>query len=189
MVNNPKESASFRHEREWPILLKVAREYKLTPQETIFLLSIREVEKGGKGFEMGVKAAKGTDLETQAKWAAGSIKENTERYNKLMTTGFYKGNRRTIMIEQPADKIMDFKATSIKPDTDYIDFFHRYASPTGYGWAPIDLPEMKEKEKKLNKNWGNNMHSEVKKLTKHFMEKGVDYGANNQEPRRVEGKD
>ena len=82
----PKQTA-FKTEIEMPIILKVAKEYKLTPEDTTLLFAIRKAENGPKGYEFGVKAAKGTDLETQAKWAAGSIKANRERYYALLQSG------------------------------------------------------------------------------------------------------
>jgi hypothetical protein len=92
------EKKYFRHQREWPVILQVAREYDLDPAQTIMLLAMREAENGPKGFEFGVKPAKNTNLETQARWAAGSIKQNTIRYNKLMQEGVYRGARRSVAI-------------------------------------------------------------------------------------------
>jgi hypothetical protein len=89
---------NFKRNREWPILIKIAREYNLNPEETLMLLAIRSAEQGPKGYEFGVKAARGSNLETQARWTAGSIKANKQRYNQLMQEGVFEGDRRTIGI-------------------------------------------------------------------------------------------
>ncbi len=162
----------FRFENEWPIILKVAHEYKLNSYEKVILLAIRECEAGESGFQFGVKAAKGSDLETQAQWAAGSIKANIKRYNELMITGVYKGSRRMIEIESEGHT--DEGSAYVSPKLDFIEFMGSYGSPTGFGWAPVDSPEMGEKERKLNKNWIPNMHKIVEDLNKHFKEKGMD---------------
>jgi hypothetical protein len=68
---------------EGQILGRVAEEYQLTPQQMALLYSIRRQENGGPGREMGVlnpeaERFKGDfprSLETQAKWAAGTIKK------------------------------------------------------------------------------------------------------------------
>lgn len=78
------------NEIEIKVLTEVAKEYSLTEEETTLLFSIRRVENGGPGIEMGV----GQDykkhparryagnfeksLRLQSQWAAGTIKK---RYN------------------------------------------------------------------------------------------------------------
>ncbi|MGQ9473117.1 MAG: hypothetical protein ACUVQZ_07065 [Candidatus Caldatribacteriaceae bacterium] len=42
----------------------------------------RSAERGRKGVEFGVVAAKGTDLKTQAEWACASIQKNFERFQE-----------------------------------------------------------------------------------------------------------
>ncbi|MEN3184806.1 MAG: hypothetical protein ABDK93_07440, partial [Atribacterota bacterium] len=46
------------------------------------LLAIREAERGRKGFEFGIVAAKDTDLATQCEWACATIKKNFERFRE-----------------------------------------------------------------------------------------------------------
>ena len=130
------------------------------------LLAIRGAEQGGKGYEFGVKAAKGTDLETQAKWAAGSIKNNRRRYNEFLTTGFYMENGRAI---RPGGK--DWKVGPDMPD--FTEFMWRYGSPTGYGYAPVDAPNMPATERKLNLNWGPNVRNLMQKYDKQFKDRGL----------------
>jgi hypothetical protein len=69
------------------ILTEVSAEYGLTEQETTILFSIRRVENGGPGLEMGVgqdypkhparryATNFGKSLRLQAQWAAGTIKK------------------------------------------------------------------------------------------------------------------
>lgn len=172
MADKAKESASFRHEREWPVILKVAGDYKLTAKETIVLLAMRDVEMGGRGIEFGEMPAKGTDLETQAKWAAGGIRENKKRYNILMTTGIWKGPRRTIVLGEGKD---EKGITYVKPDIDFITFMGSYGAQ-GFGRTPIHAPELNKEHIEVNKNFVPNMQKTVEKITKQFTEKGVDYG-------------
>jgi len=156
----------FTREREWPVILKVAREYDLSQEQTLMLLAMREAENGPPGHEFGVMPAKGTDLETQAKWAAGSIKANTERYNILRQTGTYQGSRRSIGLS-PAT------GTPFPQDSDFVEFMGYYGGPTGYGWTPIHAPEMKEEEREQHKNWVPNVRRITEQLRKEFKEKGA----------------
>jgi len=149
-----------RQVREWPALIKIAREKGLTPDQTYLLLAMRDAENGPAGYEFGVKAAKGTDLDEQARWAAGSIKANEARYQKLLTEGQYVGSRRTIPLGQGEP-------------VDFIEFMAYKGSPTGYGWAPIDAPGMADSEVKMNKNWAKNVRSLKGKYKKRISEKGV----------------
>lgn len=77
---------NIRHREEWSLLIKLAQESSLSKERIRFLLALREVvslqneERKTEGFEYGVKAAKGTTLEEQAKWAIGTIKANEKRY-------------------------------------------------------------------------------------------------------------
>jgi len=45
------------------------------------LLAIRKAENGPPGFEFGVVAVKGTNLETQAAWAAATVIKNYRRFH------------------------------------------------------------------------------------------------------------
>ena len=114
-------------ELEFPTILEAAVENKLSPEEAMFLLSARMTEQGGKGFEYGVKRAKGTHLRRQAGEAAVSIYNNRERYEKYIRAGG-------------------------KPN--YTEFFAHHGGPVGKGWAPIkDVPKWEED---LNRNWPKN---------------------------------
>jgi hypothetical protein len=144
-----------RHKKEWPALIKVAREYNLSAEDTMLLLAIRDAENGPVGYEFGVKAAKGTNLEEQAKWTAGSIRANRTRYQEYLTEE--TGYRGTVAGEDPMD---------------FPEFMAYYGSPTGYGWAPI-RGEIPEDEKKLNWNWAPNVRELQTKYTRLFKEKGV----------------
>lgn len=223
-----------RQLREWPTLMKVAREYRLSSEDTIMLLAIREAEGGGVGFELGVKAAKNTSLDEQARWAAGSIRANRTRYQQLKQEGVYKGSNRMVGLGLKKDITLDkdtekefrkwykgevanrglnpnpddplhyfaYRAfwkdmvkgdteagahfpseykkvghigseyAAVAPDIDFSEFFAYYASPTGYGWAPIH-GDMPEEERELNKNWAGNVRKLTEKFTKLFKEKGV----------------
>jgi len=64
----------------------------------LILLAIRKAENGGPGKEFGVKHPKawGTDLDTQAGWAAATIVKNRARYESCSSHGDFiefLGNR------------------------------------------------------------------------------------------------
>ncbi len=163
LISGKESKVEHRHSREWPTLLKVASDYNLSKEDTIMLLAIRDAENGGKGFEFGVKQAKGIDLETQAKWCAGSIRANRLRYRQLVQQGVYKGSRRTIglqdkpIVDPPSGMILWVK------DVEFIEAMAYYLGPTGYGWAPIGLPELTSSELELNKNWSRSVRSLMEK--------------------------
>ena len=161
-----------RQLREWPTLMQIAREYNLSPDDSILLLAIRDVEAGGPGFEMGVKAAKNTNLDEQARWTAGSIRANRGRYQSLIQGGVYQGSRRRVALQGLSEAQDDPLNVVLKEKPDFPEFFGYYASPTGFGWAPIhgDIPK---EEVKANKNWSRNIRDRVEKYTKLFKEKGV----------------
>lgn len=63
-----------------------------TGDDFLILLAIRIAENGGPGKEFGVKHPKawGTNLDTQAGWAAATIVKNRERFNqKIRDTPHY----------------------------------------------------------------------------------------------------
>jgi hypothetical protein len=75
----------FSFPEELPVILEIARRY--FPENASYpvnpyalLLAIREAERGRKGFEFGIVAAKDTDLRTQAEWACATVKKNFERF-------------------------------------------------------------------------------------------------------------
>lgn len=88
LVAGGNAQASLLPKNETMVIEKIAKSYNLSPEETNLLKVIRKVENGGAGKEFGAltpKAMRFKDnpsksFETQAKWAAGTIK------NK------YKGN-------------------------------------------------------------------------------------------------
>ena len=153
-----------QQEKEWPTLVKVAREKGLTQEDTLLLLAIRGAEQGPAGFEFGVKAAKGTDLAEQARWSANTIKNNRLRFNQLQTEFIYPGSRRQVTREMFWDS----------PNPDFIEFMGYYGGPTGYGWAPIHYQAMPEKERRSNQNWSKNVRSLMEKYRKQFKEKGIE---------------
>lgn len=77
----------FSFPEELPVILETARRYfpegKAYPVNPYaLLLAIREAERGRKGFEFGVVAAKGTDLKTQCEWACATVAKNFERFQE-----------------------------------------------------------------------------------------------------------
>lgn len=128
-----------RQIKEWPAIIKVAREYGLSQEDTYRLLALRDTEDGGPGYEFGVKMAKGTNLEEQAKHAAGSIKANRKRYQQLKQEGVFKGSRRMIGVGKSKDielskddegkfqnwYAIESKRRGLNPDPDAEK--HRYA--------------------------------------------------------------
>jgi len=83
----------------------------LTKEQTIFLLALREAEDGAKGYEFGVKNARGTDLKEQALWAIGSIKKNDTRWQKFLID---------------------------KGSISFTIFFAYFGGPYGRGWVEHD---------------------------------------------------
>lgn len=132
------------NKNELPIIVAIAREEGLTREDTLMLLAIREAENGPKGYEYGVKAARGTDLETQARWCARSIKKNHERYQMFLQGG-YQGSKRYVKYEDGID---------------FVEFMAYYGGPTGYGWAPM-CPE--------NSRWANNVRYRIDKFRKEAL--------------------
>jgi hypothetical protein len=75
---------NFLPDKELAIIDRVAEEYGLSPEGTLLLTTIRKVENGRQGREFGVltpeamRFEKDADplksFETQAKWAAGTIR-------------------------------------------------------------------------------------------------------------------
>jgi hypothetical protein len=125
------------------------------------------------GYEFGVLAAKGTDLEEQARWAAVSIEANRIRYRQLMQEGIYRGNQRAIAIVGSKAAIGYSKIYIVSPNIEFIEFMAHYGAPTGYGWCPIHAPNMSKKDIEKNSHWVNNVRSIMKKYEKLFKEKGV----------------
>lgn len=72
-------------------------------------LAVRRQENGGKGTEFGVMAAKGTDLEEQARWAIVTFIKNIQRWER---------------------KEGGWKTKFTNPEQDYIAFL-------GSRWCPV----------------------------------------------------
>jgi len=169
-ATKPKQNLQFKHEREWPVILKAARDNNLTPEQTVQLLAMRETENGPKGYEFGVKSARGTNLDRQAREAAASIKKNQGRYNTLLTTGVFKGDQRTVGLTPIAPSGLPH--AMVRPDIGFEEFMAHYGSPTGYGWAPVHA-NLPAGEISLNKNWAPNFKSNILKLQTYFKDKGL----------------
>lgn len=69
---------------ELPIIEKAALRNNCTGKKFMLLLAIRKAENGGPGLEFGVlhPKAKGTNLNTQAGWAAATVVKNYARWQK-----------------------------------------------------------------------------------------------------------
>lgn len=150
-----------KQRREWPIIVSVATRENLSPEDRVILLAMRDAEAGSAGNEFGARDVANTDIYTQATSAARSIKNNRLRYDQYRREGAWKGSRRTVTLKEN-EKPMDF-----------IEFMAYYGGPTGYGYAPIHAPELREGEKSLNKNWAPNVRQISEKHQKYFKAKGV----------------
>jgi len=69
--------------KEYDIIKQAADRNNCTGEDLLILFAIRKSENGGQGIEFGVlhPRAKGTDLDTQAGWAAATIVKNRDRWN------------------------------------------------------------------------------------------------------------
>ena len=74
-------------ENEISTILSAAERNNCEGKLLSVLLAIRKTENGPPGFEFGVKAVRGTDLETQARWAAATIVKNYQRWQKELWEG------------------------------------------------------------------------------------------------------
>lgn len=78
-------------ESEIGVITKAAERNRCTGQLFNLLLAIRKAENGPPGFEFGVVAVKGTNLEKQAAWAAATVVKNFERFkNEIGLSGELK---------------------------------------------------------------------------------------------------
>jgi len=66
------------------IIWQAAKRNGLSDDDYILLLAIRKSENGGDGKEFGVKHPKAwnTDLNTQARWAAATVKNHHNRFGR-----------------------------------------------------------------------------------------------------------
>lgn len=83
--------------KEYPCILAIVDEYAQKYESIInrhkninlyaLTLAVRRQENGGVGIEFGVMAAKGTDLEEQARWAIVTFIKNIQRWEKTKNDG------------------------------------------------------------------------------------------------------
>ncbi len=66
---------------EYETIMAAAERNGCDADNLLILFAIRKSENGPLGFEFGVECQRGTDLNTQAGWAAATIMKNRERYN------------------------------------------------------------------------------------------------------------
>ena len=62
-------------------VIKAAVDNNCLGEDFIILLAIWKSENGGPGFEFGIVTKRGTNLDTQARWAAASIVKCRTRWN------------------------------------------------------------------------------------------------------------
>jgi len=74
--------------KELHIIQKAAVRNNCKGDDFLILLAIRMAENGGPGKEFGVKHPKawGTNLDTQAGWAAATIVNNRKRFERIRDT-------------------------------------------------------------------------------------------------------
>lgn len=78
-----KKKNLYGLENEYAVIYKAAVRNVCKGNLFNILLAIRKAENGPAGFEFGVVAAKGTNLDTQAGWAAATVVKNYRRFAKL----------------------------------------------------------------------------------------------------------
>jgi len=76
-------------EKEYPIIEKAALRNNCEGDDFLILLAIRLAERGGEGKEFGIVHPKawGTNLDTQAGWAACTVVKNRKRYESQVRSG------------------------------------------------------------------------------------------------------
>jgi len=85
-LENFHNSLKKKHENEYETIMDAAKSNGIARddyQNLSMLFAIRKTENGGPGVEFGVlhPKAKGTNLRTQAGWAAATIMKNRGRHN------------------------------------------------------------------------------------------------------------
>ena len=73
-------------EKELPTIRKAAERNNCKGELFTILLAIRKAENGGDGFQFGVIAVKGTNLDKQAGWCAATIVKNYQRWKAIGET-------------------------------------------------------------------------------------------------------
>ena len=86
--------------KEYPLILAITDEYVEKHKSIVerhkyinlyaLMLAVRKQENGKPGIEFGVMAAKGTDLEEQARWAVVTFLKNIERWERAVREGNWK---------------------------------------------------------------------------------------------------
>ncbi len=77
---------------EYETIMAAAYRNACEQENLLILFAIRKAENGPPGLEFGSMCQAGTDLDTQAGWAAATIMKNRERWTKAQDKLFgYKG--------------------------------------------------------------------------------------------------
>lgn len=86
--------------KEYPLILAITDEYVEKHKGIVdrhkyinlyaLMLAVRRQENGRPGLEFGVMAAKGTDLEEQARWAVVTFLKNIERWERATREGNWR---------------------------------------------------------------------------------------------------
>ncbi len=77
---------------EYKIIMAAAHRNACVQENMLILFAIRKAENGPPGLEFGVLYVAGTDLDTQAGWAAATIMKNRKRWTEAQDKLFgYKG--------------------------------------------------------------------------------------------------
>ena len=109
--------------KEYPLILAITDEYVEKHKSIVerhkyinlyaLMLAVRKQENGKPGIEFGVMAARGTDLEEQARWAIVTFIKNIQRWERALQNN-------------------SWKRTNSNLELDYIAFL-------GKRWAPIGV--------------------------------------------------
>ncbi len=95
---------------EYKTIMAAASRNGCLGDNALILFAIRKAENGPPGLEFGILCRAGTDLDTQAGWAAGTIIKNRARWNALGKPEYWK-----------TKKFIHFLGTRYCPD-DMIDW-------------------------------------------------------------------
>ena len=147
-------------DNEFPVIMDAAKSNGLTAEEAMFLVAMRFAENGGTGFEYGVKKVKGTNLRTQAGWAAASIANNRARYDKYLRAG---------------------------GAPNYTLFFAHHGGPFGRGFAPVEGVPQGEKE--LNVNWSGNVDNVLSREVSTWMPRIKEFYDESDTRQALKGKE
>ena len=169
------DKKGFKHFREWKEILIAAKRNNLENDKIPILLGMREQENGPPGYEYGYKPTRGTDLDKQAGGAAFQIGKDYERYLQFLKDGVYLApyaRRAVVLGDTKYEGGLPVKRLEKAPDL--VEFVGSYGGATGYGYAPVEGPEMSDKERELNKSWVKGVRSFTKQIEDYFKAKGVD---------------